>query len=113
VYPPNNSSPPSPEKKISARDLALFVILYQCRSQYGSFAILMAFGNSLRKLSINKTLWLVSNFSAILVAVGDSSTLFENVTDIDSIFISGCVFLNRQIINVESIPELRAIETFF
>ena len=55
---------------------------------------------------------MVSNFSDIFLAAGDSSTLFENVTDIDSTVISGQTFLKIANTNVESMPELRAIEIF-
>jgi len=54
----------------------------------------------------------VSNFSDIFLAAGDSSTLFKNVTDIDSTVISGYTFLKIANTNVESMPELRAIEIF-
>lgn len=53
-----------------------------------------------------------SNFSAIILASLDSSMLSANLTDSALILRSANDFLNRQSVNVESIPPLRAIQTF-
>ena len=72
----------------------------------------MAFGNSLKKLSISKTWWFVWNFCEIFCDAVVSSVLPENLTDIDSISLDGYFSLNNAKSKVESIPELRDIPIF-
>ena len=74
--------------------------------------MLIALGNSSKKLSISKIWWFVWNFSEIFLEIAVSSVLSLNFTDIDSISVEGNSFLNNAKTNVESIPELSDIPIF-
>ena len=74
--------------------------------------MLIAFGNSSKKLSISKTWWFVLNFSDIFLADLVSSVLSMNFTETDSISWEGYSFRNNARTSVESIPELRDIPIF-
>ena len=74
--------------------------------------MLIALGNSSKKLLISRTWWLVWNFSAIFCDAFVSSILSENFTEIDSISFVGYSFLNNARTSAESIPELSDIPIF-
>ena len=74
--------------------------------------MLIAFGNSSKKLSISNTWLFVWNFSEIFLDALVSSVLSLNFTETDSISLDGYSSLNNAKIKVESIPELREIPIF-